>query len=341
MRAAIYNPYLDTLGGGERYSISFAKVLAQAGYAVDVQWDKQSIKGKLENRFGIKLDGINLIPDVKRGSGYDVCFWVSDGSIPILGARKNFLHFQFPFKGVKGRSLLNKMKLFRINKIIVNSNFTKGFIDEEYGVDSIVIYPPVDTAKFSSGKKENLILFVGRFSQLEQAKNQHVLVQAFKKFFDLRAGDWELVLAGGVEVGVDGYFNRLQKSAEGYPIKIIKSPDFQELKGLYGRAKLFWSAVGFRVNEAKEPKKVEHFGITVVEAMAAGAIPIVYDAGGYREIVKHEGNGFLWKTQGQLLKFTKKAMEDKVITKKLAWQARQDANRYSYEEFEKKILAII
>src|SRR3972149_10310910 len=192
MRAAIYNPYLDTLGGGERYSISFAKILADSGYSVDVQWENESIKSKLESRFGMKLDGINFIPDVKKGSGYEVCFWVSDGSIPTLGARKNFLHFQFPFKGVKGRSLLNKMKHFRINKIIANSKFTKGFIDEEYGVESIVIYPPVDTAKISSGKKENLILFVGRFSQLEQAKNQHLLVQAFKKFFDQGGADWEL-----------------------------------------------------------------------------------------------------------------------------------------------------
>ena len=341
MRAAIYNPYLDTLGGGERYSISFAKTLADSGYSVDIQWEKETIKSKLESRFGMKLDGINFIPDVKKGSGYDVCFWVSDGSIPTLGARKNFLHFQFPFKGVKGRSLLNRMKLFRINKIIVNSKFTKGFIDEEYGVESIVIYPPVDTAKISSGKKENLILFVGRFSQLEQAKNQHLLVQAFKKFFDGGAQDWELVLAGGVEVGINSYFNRLQKSVEGYPIKIIKSPDFGQLRALYGRAKLFWSAVGFGVNAAKEPKKAEHFGMTVVEAMAAGVIPIVYDAGGYREIVKHEDNGFLWKTQGQLLKFSKKVINDKAAAKNLALGAKRGAERFSYDKFEKSILEIL
>ena len=134
MRAAIYNPYLDTLGGGERYSMAFATVLAKKGYRVDVEWKSKAIKGKLEERFGLKLEGINIVKDVKRGDGYDICFWVSDGSIPLLRARKNFLHFQFPFQNVNGKTLLNKMKLFRINKFICNSFFTKGYIDKEYGV---------------------------------------------------------------------------------------------------------------------------------------------------------------------------------------------------------------
>ncbi|MFH1656622.1 MAG: hypothetical protein ABH956_02505, partial [Candidatus Nealsonbacteria bacterium] len=108
MKAAIYNPYLDTLGGGERYSISFAKILKEKGYEVFVQWKDLSIKEKLEERFGISLKGINFIPDIKRGDGYDSCFWVSDGSIPALKARKNYLHFQVPFKDVKGKSLINK-----------------------------------------------------------------------------------------------------------------------------------------------------------------------------------------------------------------------------------------
>src|SRR3989344_5873987 len=120
MRAAIYNPYLDTLGGGERYTMAFAKVLNELGYRVDVQWSDLKIKKQLEERFGINLKDINFVKDINRGNGYDVCFWVSDGSIPILYSRQNFLHFQTPFNDVNGRSLLNRMKLFRIEKIICN-----------------------------------------------------------------------------------------------------------------------------------------------------------------------------------------------------------------------------
>ena len=70
MRAAIYNPYLDTLGGGERYSMSVARVLADAGYKVDVEWKSASIKKKLEDRFEINLDDINFVGDINRGDLY-------------------------------------------------------------------------------------------------------------------------------------------------------------------------------------------------------------------------------------------------------------------------------
>jgi hypothetical protein len=125
MRAVIHNPYLDTLGGGERYTLSFVKVLIDAGYQVDLEWKDVGIIKSLEKRFGMDLTGLKIVNDSKRGDGYDLCFWVSDGSIPILHARNNILHFQVPFRGVFGKSLINQMKLIRINKIVCNSIFTK------------------------------------------------------------------------------------------------------------------------------------------------------------------------------------------------------------------------
>ena len=101
-KASLYNPYLDTLGGGEKYTLSFA-----------IEWKDKNIKEKLTKRFGIKLPkNVNFVKDINRGEGYDVCFWVSDGSVPTLRAKNNYLHFQVPFTNVNGKSLLNKMKLF-------------------------------------------------------------------------------------------------------------------------------------------------------------------------------------------------------------------------------------
>ena len=44
MRAAIFNPYLDTLGGGERYSMAVAQALLLKGYTVNLEWKDPSIK---------------------------------------------------------------------------------------------------------------------------------------------------------------------------------------------------------------------------------------------------------------------------------------------------------
>jgi glycosyltransferase involved in cell wall biosynthesis len=341
MRAAIYNPYLDTLGGGERYSVSFGKVLSDAGYKVDIWWKQNSIKKKLEKRFGLDLTEIDVVGDIKRGEGYDLLFWVSDGSVPLLRARRNFLHFQYPFKDVNGRSLINKMKFFRIDKIICNSFFTKDFIDKEYGVNSLVIYPPVDTHKFKPKRKENIILFVGRFSQLTQAKNQHVLVDAFKRLTKSETNPWKLILAGGMEVGADVYLKTLEKSAMHRNVDIVTSPSFSELTDLCGRSKIFWSAVGYETNINKEPQKAEHFGISVIEAMSAGAVPLVFDAGGHKEIISDGLNGFFWKTESNLIKSTKKLIDDEGLLKHLSKQAKEDSQIYEYERFEAEVSELL
>ena len=342
MKAAIFNPYLDTLGGGERYTLSFAKVLLEKGWDVDIQWEDESIAAKIEKRFGINTDNLRIVKDVKRGGGYDLSFWVSDGSVPLLFARKNILHFQVPFRDVDGRSLINRMKMMRMNHVVCNSNFTKNIIDEEYGTKSIVIYPPVDTESIKPRRKEKIIIYIGRFSQLVQSKRQDVLVKAFKKLLKNKTiKEWKLILAGGVEVGVGDYMKKLEKEIKGYPIEIIKSPDFKTVKDLYGRAKIFWSAAGFGTDEKKNPKKVEHFGITTVEAMSAGAVPIVYKAGGPREIIENAKTGFLWKNEKELISLTKELIADRNLMLNLSNNALVASKRYEYEIFKKKVSEIL
>lgn len=340
MKAAIYNQYLDTLGGGERYAMAVATTFVKLGYGVDIEWKDSSIKGKLEDRFGIDLTGVSFVDDIKRGDGYDVCFWVSDGSIPALKSRNNFLHFQVPFTGVGGKSILNRVKLMRIKKIICNSKFTKRIIDKEFGVQAYVLYPPVSIRQFKARKKENIILNVSRFSQLMQNKGHDVLIKAFKRFSKTNP-EYQLILAGGVEVGSDKYLERLKKLIDGYDIKIVASPSFSELKDLYGRSSFFWSASGFGVNEKREPKKVEHFGITLVEAMAAGCVPVVFEAGGFKEIIKDGENGYLWSQTVGLLSKTRKLILNQKSMKSISSQARKDVVKYSYEEFEKNLKALL
>ncbi|MDO8341238.1 MAG: glycosyltransferase family 4 protein [Candidatus Woesebacteria bacterium] len=342
-KAAIFNPYLDTLGGGERYTIFFAKVLAEEGYVVDIEWKDNSIKEKIQNRFGIKLsENINFVDDIKRGENYDVCFWISDGSIPTLRARTNFLHFQVPFKDVNGKTLLNKMKLFRINKIICNSNFTKKVIDKEYGVNSLVIYPPVDILSIKPKRKENTISYVGRFSSLVQSKGHEILIDVFKNLIKEKGFvDWKLILAGGIEVGVGNYLNRLKILSKNINIEFVESPNFNELKEIYGKSKFFWSAAGFGVNEINSPEKVEHFGISLIESMAAGCVPVVYNAGGYKEIITSGENGFLWQNKKDLIRFTEKVTKTSGLYKKVSTQAKKTSLKYSYEFFKNNVCQIL
>ncbi len=340
--AAIYNPYLNTLGGGERYMLTFAKVLAEDGYTVDIEWSDPEILTKLFDRFGFKLNSnIKIVESVNRGENYDLCFWVSDGSIPTMRASKNLIHFQVPFHDVNGRSLLNKMKMFRVDDVICNSNFTKKVVDLEYGINSKVLYPPIDLLSFKPMRKENIILYVGRFSNLMQSKRQDVLIDAFKNLYDNGIKNWKLILAGGIEVGDDNVVVKLNKLKENYPIEIIKSPSFDVLKSLFGKAKIFWSASGFEVDEKIDPQKVEHFGMTVVEAMSAGVAPVVLNSGGHKEIIQDGINGLLWESIDDLVNKTTELIKTNGRLTKLSKDAVLTSKRFGFNEFKKEVLQIL
>ena len=63
--AAIYDPYLDTLGGGERYCLTVAEILKKNGWKVDIFWSGgQDIIKKAENRFSLNLKDIHIQPDI-------------------------------------------------------------------------------------------------------------------------------------------------------------------------------------------------------------------------------------------------------------------------------------
>jgi glycosyltransferase involved in cell wall biosynthesis len=312
LKAGFFNPYLDTLGGGERYTLTLAEHLIKKGWEVDVFGYDPQIKKDLMTKFNLKIERVNFVPGVKSllkrikmTRKYDLFFWLSDGSIPFLFSRNNLLHFQVPFHGVQGCSFLNRIKLKKMNHFVCNSQFTKKFIDREFGVKSKVIYPPVDVATFSPGKKKNLILSVGRFSQLLQAKRQDILVASFKTLCDQGLEGWQLIIAGATGVGGREYFNQLKRKTKGYPIQLRADIDFRTLKKLYSEAKIFWSASGYGIDEEKEPEKVEHFGITIVEAMAAGCVPVVVGKGGAKEIIKKGKNGFLWEDEKELIRTTR------------------------------------
>lgn len=335
MKALIHNPYWDSWGGGERYVCRFIKRLLDNGYTVDIDW-KDDISREAKNRFGILLGNVKYVKDFSS-LNYDLVFWVSDGSLPILFAKKNIIHLQFPFVNINGNSLVNQIKS-KFYKFVVNSQFTKVFIDNEFKVNSEVIYPPVDVGIFIPKEKENVILYVGRFSKLTQQKGQETLIDSFLK---IKKG-WKLILAGGVGVGTDeDWLKKLENKAQKNKVEIIKNPSMKELIELYGKAKIFWSASGYGQNEQTNPLAVEHFGITVVEAMAAGCVPIITNLGGHKEIVQNGINGFLWDTTDQLINITNNLIENPDKIKNLSQMTLEKSKIFSTENFYEKIDSLV
>lgn len=340
MKIGFYSPYLDTFGGGERYILTLASYLSRK-HLVDIFWDDSNIKPPLSRFLKIDLTKTRFVKNIfnqpffeKAFStfGYNIIFILSDGSVPATFAAKNILHFQVPFNFPKS-DLKTRLKLKRYKYIICNSNFTKHFIDQSFQVNSKVIYPPVDVKSLEPGEKENLILSVGRFSQGQlHPKKQEVLIEVFKEVYK-KAPSWRLILVGQVKKEDEKYLRILKKIARGHAIKILDNIPSEKLRKFYSHAKIYWHATGFGEDENKNPQMMEHFGISTVEAQAAGAVPIVIGLGGQKEIVQDGKNGRLWETKAQLYETTLSVINNQDELKRLSQAAIKNSRKFSQEVF--------
>jgi glycosyltransferase involved in cell wall biosynthesis len=85
---------------------------------------------------------------------------------------------------------------------------------------------------------------------------------------------------------------------------------------------------------------MEHFGITTVEAMSYGAVPVVIRKGGQMEIVSNGVDGFLWDTEAGCVSKTRALMSDDLLRIKMARAATAKARRFSTDQFQKAVGAL-
>lgn len=353
MKIALYSPYLDTFGGGERYFWTVGSHWARSGHQVDVLLDThlqtldyESIRQTSQDRFGLDLSNINF---VKAPFGsvandftrvlflwrYQVLFYLSDGSIFFSPVGRSILHFQVPFTRSQATNLFGKIKLASWKQVVVNSNFTKDIIDKVWVVKSKVIYPPV-TQESQIHKKDKIILSIGRFTNLLNSKKQDVLVDVFVKMCKSGFSGWTLKMAGAKQD--EDFLQELKKKSFGFPIEFFVDINKQQLLKLKSEATIYWHAAGFGETA---PEKQEHFGIAIAEAMAAGCIPVVYQGGGIPEIVDHGQNGFLWQDREELAVYTKMICQDSKLSEKMSQAASEKVRIFSQERFEGEIDELI
>lgn len=353
MKIAIYSPYLDTFGGGERYMMTIAEVFSR-DHTVTVFLDRHlnSLGGdylinELSKRFSLNLQKVNFI-EAPVGKGttilgrsiflkkYDVLFYLTDGSIFYPTSRKNILHIQSPLVGQPARSIWGRYKLKGWDLIIYNSGFTKMHSVKNWPIQSEIIYPPVDTDKIKPLEKKKYILSVGRFSL---TKKHEIMIRVYKELF--KAGlinGWSLHLVGSAGKGDQDYLGKLQDLAKGLPVRFYPNLSYAKLTALYGESSIYWHAAGFGETD---PTKMEHFGIATVEAMAAGCVPVVIGKGGQVEIIEDKISGYLWETLENLKQLTINLASDIKLRQKISKEAENRSNEFSKEKFVSHLIDLV
>lgn len=160
----------------------------------------------------------------------------------------------------------------RPNYLLANSTFTAQQIDKYYGRKSTVIYPPVDIEKYKptiKSQKRSGFIITGRQTPY---KRIDLAIEACTKL------NQELFVIG------DGPDNNKLRSLAGPTIKFLGqvSDDIKNTKLQSSEAFIF--------------PGIDDFGISAVEALAAGTPVIAYQAGGALDYINKE-NGLFFKEQ--------------------------------------------
>lgn len=230
-------------------------------------------------------------------------------------------------------------------RYLVNSRYTGRWTRRMWGEQAQTVeLPPAVRPRTAPGQKRNLILSVGRFITPGRGhcKRQLDLVHAFADLH--RSGlapGWELAVVGGASAPDREYALAVRRAAQGLPVQVLVNAPGPTVDRLLAEASLFWHGAGFEEDEERHPDRFEHFGIAVVEAMAAGAVPVVYDAAGPAEIVRDGVEGRLWRTTGELQAITAALAADPARRASLAADAARRALDYTPERFEQRFREIL
>lgn len=208
-----------------------------------------------------------------------------------------------------------------IGKLLSTSNYTQKFIRQTWKRDSTTLYPPCPVEFYGkvSPHRENLAITVGR---IVPSKRMDLFLEIAR-----RLPHFDFAIVGSVTSTQDPYYSQLRRNAPSN-VSFLLSP-LRKVKEILGRAKIYVHCM-----------QNEHFGITIVEAMAAGCVPVVHDSGGPQETVTADV-GFRWKNIDDAVAQVSNVMTDGQLQQMLSQASAKKALLYSDDVFESSLMKML
>lgn len=218
--------------------------------------------------------------------------------------------------------------------LVAVSHYAAGWARRLWGtVIRSVVHPPVTPppGRCDADRTQSIVV-LGRFYGGPTSKKQLELVRAFAMLCDGGLSGWDLQLLGGVND--EPYVKEIEAAAAGYPVEVVRNASGALVEERLATTRLAWQATGWGEDPDLHPDRFEHFGIALVEAMGAGAIPVALDTGGPAEIVTPGHNGFLWSAREGPGPATLSIVGDPSSWRPLASHATERARDFSRDAFE-------
>lgn len=327
--------------GGEYVYNKMASSLIKKGYKViniSVPERLEKIKNKKRKLLIIPIIYITLIlfSIIKRIQNKDIIITSCSPAFPVFGhivyhqpkasiKTNQYKELNFYEKIgmiIHGKERLSPLwllakKSHRIH--ISNSYFTKNLIKDIYNIESKVIYPPINIKKFLE-------------VNIRQKREQSIIVVRPRAITGIKLLPKIMkIIPKKIPIYIIGKIDKTGKAV----IAKLKKEDFKiQYLGYVKeniKLRLFAKCSHYLHLSLNEP-----FGITVIECMASGCIPIAPKSGGIPEYLPKELLYESYKQAGKMIK-NKVYINNYYIKNKI----RKIAYRFKEEKFTKKIREII
>jgi alpha-1,2-mannosyltransferase len=227
-------------------------------------------------KYHIDSENLEYLRDIRVANFphiYDIDYSKNnEASILDLETRQKVKRY-FKFLGDKYYNLMKN------TLVLTNSEYTRKAISNAFNIDAKILYPPVDVDTFrdialKSNQREDMILVLSRIAPDKQIENA-IEVARLMRGRGIRKG---MIIAGNLHHFDHHYYQQLKKMIADYDLSDYVSfqtnVSFSKLVQLMQLAKVSF-----------HPRIGEHFGISIVEAMASGLVPVVSNIGGQTEFV--------------------------------------------------------
>lgn len=210
--------------------------------------------------------------------------------------------------------------------ICANSRFTAEVANKIWNRYAEIIYPPVTVKDFVCLQKQNTVASIGR---IDPDKRFEDLIKAIS----LCDAKPMLEIVGSITSANSPYLTKLRGLVRELNlngrVNIQLNATFDAVRQTLGKSKVY-----------VHTKHYEHFGMTVVEAMASGCVPVVHRSGGpYLDIIDKDRYGSSFRTVEELAKKI-----DALLTSDISNLSERSINRskdFGEDVFRKKIMHVI
>jgi glycosyltransferase involved in cell wall biosynthesis len=369
--ANIVHISLNARGGGERLAVATIKAISSMGIDVELSTLERPDMQLIHDAYGTSLEAdlkrirtLNILQECQTRK-YSLTVNTHGDMLPFY--RKDFTrenaitYCHYPIAGylidcddpdysvvLQNLCLLGMppavrngycdmvrstyVKMMLNSTVLTNSEFSRKAIFKTFGIDSIVLPPPVEVDMFSnaclaSEDRDDSLLVISRFHPSKKIENA---IHLAKLLHQNETGVCMNIVGNMPPDGI-GYYSYLNDLVKHYDledfIRFEINLRFDRMLDLMSRSKVYI-----------HPLPGEPFGMSTMEAMSAGIIPVVPDIGGHTEFVPAK---YQFHTYGQGVEAVARALSAPASERiKLSQSTRKYSVTNYIKKFQQKIAEV-